>query len=134
MQRHSDVEQVGFIGFSDDADTETLVSLRMAGGEFCGNASMCAAAMYILRKGRKEYTDKKPETVMLNVSGTDAAVRVDLQETSNCSFSASIELPGSVHIGYRKLSYDSIHAELPFVKMEGILHYVIEADSPFFTL
>ncbi len=71
---------------------------------------------------------------MLNVSGTDAAVRVDLQETSNCSFSASIELPGSVHIGYRKLSYDSIHAELPFVKMEGILHYVIEADSPFFTL
>ena len=79
MQRHSDVEQVGFIGFSDDADTETLVSLRMAGGEFCGNASMCAAA-----------------------NG--------------------------------ELSFGSIHAELPFVKMEGILHYIIEADSPFFAL
>jgi diaminopimelate epimerase len=47
MSRHPDVEQIGFVCFSEqngDAD----VSLRMAGGEFCGNATMSAAALFAL--------------------------------------------------------------------------------------
>ena len=32
-------EQVGFLCAAPDAD----IALRMAGGEFCGNAAMCAA-------------------------------------------------------------------------------------------
>ena len=41
MQKHSNVEQVGFVSLDGD-----LPALRMAGGEFCGNASMSAAALY----------------------------------------------------------------------------------------
>ena len=39
-------EQVGFV-----TETEEGIGLRMAGGEFCGNASMSAAVLYLLRKG-----------------------------------------------------------------------------------
>ena len=42
MERHPSVEQVGFVRF--DPASDPPVSLRMAGGEFCGNATMCAAA------------------------------------------------------------------------------------------
>ena len=41
MQRHDDVEQVGFLNPEGE---DGLPALQMAGGEFCGNATMCAAA------------------------------------------------------------------------------------------
>ena len=51
MERHPDVEQVGFITYADDAAAADVpVSLRMAGGEFCGNATMCTAALYMIRE------------------------------------------------------------------------------------
>ena len=37
-------EQVGFVSKTEDG-----IGLRMAGGEFCGNASMSAAVLYLLR-------------------------------------------------------------------------------------
>ena len=44
MELEPDVEQVGFISYAEDpAAGVAPVSLRMAGGEFCGNATMCAA-------------------------------------------------------------------------------------------
>lgn len=49
------VEQVGFLDRS-------IKRLEMAGGEFCGNATRCAA--YLLLGG-------KPGKVSLSVSGTD---------------------------------------------------------------
>ncbi|MBO5556880.1 MAG: hypothetical protein J5927_06815, partial [Oscillospiraceae bacterium] len=43
MARHPTVEQVGFVRFAPAAGEKDAVqaALRMAGGEFCGNASMC---------------------------------------------------------------------------------------------
>ena len=49
MELEPDVEQVGFIAFT--GDPALPVSLRMAGGEFCGNATMCAAAIFAIRSG-----------------------------------------------------------------------------------
>ena len=54
MELEPDVEQVGFITYADnDAIKEgsVPVSIRMAGGEFCGNATMCAAALFAIRSG-----------------------------------------------------------------------------------
>ena len=45
MQQHPSVEQVGFVQYHG----EYPVCLRMAGGEFCGNASMSAAALFLFR-------------------------------------------------------------------------------------
>ena len=48
MRLHPEVEQVGFVR---DAASDGLPELNMAGGEFCGNASMCAAALFALQSG-----------------------------------------------------------------------------------
>ena len=40
-------EQVGFLSQDDSCD----IALRMAGGEFCGNASMCAAVYAVAKAG-----------------------------------------------------------------------------------
>lgn len=51
MARHPEVEQVGFVRFAlPSCPAAPNGELRMAGGEFCGNASMCAAALYHMRK------------------------------------------------------------------------------------
>ena len=45
MRKHPEVEQVGFVSFDG-----ALPALRMAGGEFCGNASMSAAALLCMEQ------------------------------------------------------------------------------------
>ena len=52
MRKHPEVEQVGFVSFDEKSGSGTSVDavLNMAGGEFCGNASMSAAALYLIRK------------------------------------------------------------------------------------
>ncbi len=49
MKKHPGVEQVGFLGVSGKHE------LQMAGGEFCGNASRCAAFEYL--GGRRGDTE-----------------------------------------------------------------------------
>ncbi len=62
MCRHPEVEQVGFLSLPA---FPALPVLRMAGGEFCGNASMCAAALAALRRGMKPGTGS---SLLLRVS------------------------------------------------------------------
>ena len=50
MKRHTEVEQVGFVRFDPEEGIDA--QLRMAGGEFCGNASLCTAALYLMRNGK----------------------------------------------------------------------------------
>ena len=52
MEKHPEVEQVGFVRLLEAAAAE----LRMAGGEFCGNATMCTAALYAIRKEARSST------------------------------------------------------------------------------
>ena len=44
MRRHPGTEQVGFLSDPEPGEKGIHAVRRMAGGEFCGNASMCAAA------------------------------------------------------------------------------------------
>ncbi|MEE3312421.1 MAG: diaminopimelate epimerase, partial [Acutalibacteraceae bacterium] len=46
MELEPKAEQVGFVS-QDDADVD--IRLDMAGGEFCGNATMSAAALAVMR-------------------------------------------------------------------------------------
>ena len=59
MRRHPEVEQVGFVRFGADAAGGLAGELRMAGGEFCGNASMSAAALFLMRN--KEKAEEETE-------------------------------------------------------------------------
>lgn len=143
MEREPDVEQVGFITYTGDktsAEGGVPVSLRMAGGEFCGNATMCAAALSAMRSGLQSGT------VPVKVSGTSAPFTVSLEQQAAFSYSAAVSMPPALKIGLVSLqtpgaagasesgSADEISAmlSLPLVEMEGISHIIIEPDSGFF--
>ena len=108
MLRHPKVEQVGFFRMAGPAQQDNAAAdgtaaspvqamLRMAGGEFCGNASMSAAALHVLirdaearerekisdrrdaAEGKESGTGKEVAEVGKVSDGNPAAERVCLQ-------------------------------------------------------
>ncbi len=146
MELEPDVEQVGFITYADKtaaAEGGAPVSLRMAGGEFCGNATMCAAALFAVRSGLQGGA------VPVKVWGISAPFEVTLERQAAHAFSAAVMMPPARGIRMINLmpsdpagasgipeagGTDSISAilSLPIVEMEGISHIIIEPDSGFF--
>lgn len=119
MELEPDVEQVGFISYAGNtADGSVPVSLRMAGGEFCGNAAMCTAALFAIRSGLQG------DAVPVRISGATAPVLVRLKRQAEGSFGAAAEIPPAIRIG--------MVDTLPIVEMEGISHIIIEPDSGLF--
>ena len=133
MERHPDVEQVGFITYADDAAADVPVSLRMAGGEFCGNATMCTAALYMIRENMPGSA-----AIMVRVSGAAEPLEVQLRRKDAVSFDAAVTMPPAVGIDELRLSDGMLPGSdslsLPIVRMEGIAHVIIEPDSGFFGL
>jgi diaminopimelate epimerase len=133
MELEPEVEQVGFISYADRAEAgRAQVSLRMAGGEFCGNATMCAAALFAIRSGLQGGA------VQVEVSGASAPLEVTLERQAALSFGAAVCLPPALGIDGLRLAGElfpgSEPLTLPLVKMEGISHIIIEPDSGFFGL
>ena len=151
MDLHPDVEQVGFVtlaaagagapeadGPCADADasraeTGVPVSLRMAGGEFCGNATMCAAALYMMKTGMTGEA-----SVKVRVSGAKEPLEVKLTRRDALSFDTSVEMPPALGIEELRLADGMLPGSdvlrLPVVIMEGISHILVEPDSGFFGL
>ena len=122
MRLHPEVEQVGFV--RDD-------TLCMAGGEFCGNASMCAAALRLLSSGAvwEGWTPLR-----LHVSGVSEPVALRLRAEGGERFTAEIQMPPALEIGPREFVFEDLRAVLPLVRLEGISHIVVREDAPFFAL
>ncbi len=143
MGLEPEVEQVGFITYEgDNAAGSVPISLRMAGGEFCGNATMCAAALHAIHSGLQNGA------VQVKVSGASAPVTVSLTQQAAFSYSAAVSMPPAVRIGIVNLQPSgmadaagaiedagtgnvSAMLSLPIVEMEGISHIIIEPDSGF---
>ena len=124
-------EQVGFETRPRYGDC--IGRLEMAGGEFCGNATMCSAALYMI------VNDMPGEAnVKVRVSGTKEPLDVRLVRRDAVSFDASVTMPPAVGIDELKLSDGMLPGNdvlrLPVVRMEGIAHVIIEPDSGFFGL
>lgn len=64
MAKFPRVEQVGFISYSP-------LRLVMAGGEFCGNATRCAAFLSLKRK---------PGRINVSVSGTNQSLKARIDQ------------------------------------------------------
>ena len=130
MREHPEVEQVGYVRFIADAEADdgVHVELRMAGGEFCGNATMSAAAAYALWSGFEAGS------VLARVSGAAHPVEVRLSAESDGSFAGSVHMPQALSIERFPLTWEDTSAELPLVRMEGISHLVIEPHSAFYWL
>ena len=125
MCRHPEVEQVGFLSLPA---FPALPYLRMAGGEFCGNASMCAAALTALRRGMKSETGS---SLLLRVSGAQQPVAVCLQEEGEGCWAASVTMPPARSVEEQAFRFGDLQGMLPLVRMEGISHLLVEPDSPF---
>lgn len=132
MRRHPEVEQVGFVRFAEEPDALVHAELRMAGGEFCGNASICASALYLLNTG----TDRTgtPADVRLSVSGAEQLVNVRLCQEADGEFSACLVYPPALSITAQLFSFGGFSETLPIVFMSGISHIIIRPGSVFFTL
>ena len=142
MDLYEDVEQVGFVGFSRNdvhmgCDSNTGMAdnnchidcqLRMAGGEFCGNAAMSAAVLYHIRNmsaedGRSSNNDQAgrndqisnndqadrndqisskktdvPVSVVLRVSGSSVPIEVKLFRDSCIEYRTAIHMPPALSI------------------------------------
>ena len=136
MALHPRVEQVGFVRFGATAvDGEPVDGqLRMAGGEFCGNATMSAAALLLLRKGQPGPADGDTVALRLGVSGAARPVEVRLRQTEQQSFDASILMPDALSVREQSLAFEGVSGQLPVVFMEGISHVIVQPDSAFFWL
>ncbi len=123
MRLHQRVEQVGFV-----SDSGTQPMLRMAGGEFCGNAAMCAAAWHACRIGLTVGS------VTLRVSGASELVEVRLKRTDDGGYRASVHMPHARAIEELEMTYGGLRDVVPLVRMEGISHIVIEQTSALWRL
>ena len=132
MRMHTEVEQVGFVTYepAEEGTDSVPVKLRMAGGEFCGNASMCAAVLYAIRNAPVD----PPAEISLSVSGTAQPVKVSLRQVGVDSFQTAISMPPALGITYESFSAGNMTGILPVVRMEGISHIIITSDSAYFPL
>lgn len=106
-------EQVGFIEKSGEYD----ISVRMAGGEFCGNAALSAAALYL--KGNPYKSNIK-----VCLSGVSLSVKALEDSKSKFQFSAHLKndsIVDEISFEYKKKAY-----KLPIVHLNGISHIIAE--------
>ena len=117
MKLEPDAEQVGFLYDAEGAD----IALRMAGGEFCGNATMSAAAVAAARAGVNEGS------FLIRVSGADEPVEACISAQPDGSFKGTVCMPKPVSIELREFPD---RGELPVVNFPGISHVILENMKP----
>ncbi len=111
-------EQVGYL--TRPADPAAAARLEMMGGEFCGNASMAAAAWLARQRGAREET-----VVPLEVSGARGLVDCRVRPLPDGAFEGTVAMPPVLEVF--PLSLDG--RELTAVRLEGIVHLILE-DQP----
>lgn len=99
-------EQVGFVQGN---------RLDMAGGEFCGNATLSAAALYCAGNGLDDGE------IIMSVSGSEEKVNVSIHKTGENRYIGTVEMP-------RSLGTVSISGGYTAVNFTGISHIIVEGD------
>jgi diaminopimelate epimerase len=111
MEIEPSAEQVGFV--RGDGSHHFL---QMAGGEFCGNASMSAAVYYAIQE------ELSKGAVLLKVSGAADPVEVQVEKQSE-SWSGRVHMPKPVSIAEEGFPDGSVYS---VVRFEGIAHVIID--------
>ena len=112
MALEPSAEQLGFLNLGgEDCD----MALQMAGGEFCGNATMSAAAHFARQHRLTEGW------VTVKVSGADRPLRVHIrQQGTDGTYVGSVYMPLPLGIEQVELGGYS----LPLVRLPGISHLI----------
>lgn len=109
-------EQTGFLSFRRKSD----IALRMAGGEFCGNATMSAAVYHAI------HQDPQETEVLVEVSGAPHPLCVSLKRENKEVWQGTVEMPLPDSIAMTDLP-GGYH--LPVVQFEGIAHVILEDET-----
>ena len=116
MTLEPSAEQVGFL---DSGGAEYDISLQMTGGEFCGNATLSAAAVFYMNLGQKS---DKAEIVRVSVSGAAAPVPVLIRQTGSKTFLGTVSMPVPLDISIVDFQCGVERFSFPVVRFEGITH------------
>lgn len=119
MQKEPTCEQVGFVS---DGDDTCDIRLRMAGGEFCGNATMSAAALFCKKIDLKDGEERK---VLVKILGTSKPVSVIVTREKGLYF-GTVEMPPALSVKYEMFSFENRRYRYPVVSFAGISHVIIE--------
>lgn len=114
MKKEPSAQQVGFVSEN---------SLQMAGGEFCGNASISTAALIMLEKNAKIG---KEEELHLLVSGAESKVRICAKRISEDEFLCEAEMPKPISVEKCTLEYDKNEYTFGAVDFGSIIHFIYE--------
>ena len=106
-------EQVGFLSGGGECD----IALRMAGGEFCGNATMSAAVLFCEENGISEGE------VTVCISGSSKPLTVAVRRTGN-AYRGTVEMPKPREMRLVPLPMGEDDFSLPVVFFEGIAHII----------
>lgn len=115
-------EQAGFLSLTDGG-----ARLDMAGGEFCGNASLAAAAVYAREKGLRAG---ERITLPVSVSGTPRPVTASVAALGGGSFSGTVDMPPPLSARIRAFTLGGAEYSLPLVSFPGIAHVIAGGDMP----
>ncbi len=120
MARDKSAEQVGFLEKPENG--QCLVRLQMMGGEFCGNASLSAAAVMLRNASLPAGT---PYELMLEVSGAPEAVTVRCSMDERGAFKGAVSMPLPESIS-EFCFFDGFECyTLPLVRFPGICHAMV---------
>ena len=114
MLENPKVEQVGFISFDDKSD----ISLRMAGSEFCGNATMSAAVYYSIKNN---LDDAK---VKVNAYSIKDLIDVDIKKCGDI-WEGTVRMPSANKV--EDITFMN-NIKLPVVFFESIAHVIIRDE------
>ena len=112
MQKEPACEQVGFV---------TENRLRMAGGEFCGNATLSAAALFCRLHPKPGAAER---LVPLLVSGQAGAVEVRVTPQSASRFFGTVAMPLPRSVEPCALAFDGQEYALTRVDFAGMTHLI----------
>lgn len=110
-----DMEQLGFVSSCESAD----IRLDMSGGEFCGNATLSAAALELMRNGQDKGT------VSVSISGADEPLSVDVEKVSEGEYLGRVDMPLPKAVEQRTLPGG---LSLPVVEFPGISHVIADTE------
>ena len=125
FDREPSCEQVGFLMSDSDSDT----GLEMMGYEFCGNATLSAAAWHAGTHGLEPGCDA---VITVESSGADEILNVHVRRLEKDSEAASdVLFGGSYFEGTVGMPVPALstYRGYPLISFEGISHLLVPADD-----
>jgi diaminopimelate epimerase len=122
LDKEPTCEQVGFVSEGKDG---SHINLRMAGGEFCGNATISAAILYCERTGTESGD------IYVKVYGVSDLIPVTVKKCGDY-YECEIKMPNPLSMKEELFQFENHNYRYPVVDFAGISHVIIEDNMPIY--